>query len=202
MRKFALALMSAAALVFGFGIAAQAAYPPGNVGTTSPSAVFPGGTFTVTINCVPGAGNVTFSITGTTITITVPCRTSDAVSGSIMGFLGQTASGTATGTLTAPTAPGTYQGTGVQAGGAASADFTIVVQQATTTTAPGASTTVAGAPTTVAGAPTTVAATGAGLPATGSGGMGTTTTIAIGLLVVGLGLFVVAQVRRRQPTTA
>jgi hypothetical protein len=197
MRKFALALMSAAALVFGFGIAAQAAYPPGNVGITNPSTVMPGGTFTVSMKCVPGAGNVTFSINGTTVTlnITVPCNAPDAVSGSLMGFLGQTATGTATGTMTAPTTPGTYQGTGIQAGGAASADFTIVVQQATTTTAPGASTTVAGTP-------TTVAATGAGLPSTGSGGMGTTTGIALGLLVVGLGLFVVAQVRRRQPSTA
>jgi len=47
---------------------------------------------------------------------------------------------------------------------------------------------------------TTVPATipGAGLPATGSSGMGTTTGIALGLFVVGLGLFIVAQVRRRQ----
>ena len=38
----------------------------------------------------------------------------------------------------------------------------------------------------------------AGLPATGSDGIGTTTGIAVGLLAVGLGLFIVTRVRRRQ----
>ena len=86
----------------------------------------------------------------------------------------QTALGNATFTFTAaPTAPGTYSGTAVgQQSPSQSFSFTLPGQAATT--------------------PET------GLPATGSDGIGTTTGIALGLLVVGFGLFVVAQVRRRQ----
>ncbi len=191
MKKFALALMASAALLFGFSVAAQAAYPPGITVTVSPAGNLPPGVpFTITIPCFPGAGPVTFTITGPNFSVSVvsTCGTSDSVTGSVMGFIAQTASGTASATLTAPTAPGTYQGSAVQVGGS-SADFTIVVAQATTTTA------APGAPTTVAPVTPTVPSTG--LPATGSGGLGVTTGIAIGLLAVGAGLFVVAQVRRR-----
>jgi hypothetical protein len=70
----------------------------------------------------------------------------------------------------------------------------------TTTVAP--TTTDAGSG---AGLPsTTVAPTvpPGGLPATGSSGIGSTTGIAIGLFLVGLGLFVVTRLRRGQPNAA
>jgi hypothetical protein len=43
---------------------------------------------------------------------------------------------------------------------------------------------------------------GGSLPSTGSGGISGTTTVAIGLLVVGFGLFGVTQIRRRQTVAA
>jgi len=103
-------------------------------------------------------------------------------------------------------------------GAAASAQYdpapTIPTTTTTTTTIAGSGVVVpatvaptTAAPTTVAPAavaPTTVAATipSGGLPATGSRGLAPTSSIAIGLLVVGLGLFVVARVRRQSPTAA
>jgi LPXTG-motif cell wall-anchored protein len=63
------------------------------------------------------------------------------------------------------------------------------VQQAVTTTV---------APTTTM-APTTT--TGAGLPATGSGGTSTLTVVAIGVVLVGAAMLIVAQVRRKQDPT-
>ena len=76
----------------------------------------------------------------------------------------------AVGNLTAPTADGTYTGstTGVTSG--LTATFTISVRSASQ----------------------------GELPKTGSDGVATTTLIAGGLLIVGLGLFAVAQLRRRR----
>lgn len=195
MKKLALALISASALVFGFGVVANAQYTPipPVVGT-----VTPGGPVSVRVGCTVGGGNVAFNLPATPSSATVACVAADAApTGSMLGFMfpAQAPTGTATATLTAPTAPGTYQGTATQ--GASVQTFTVVVPgQAVTTTVP--ATTVA------PGTPTTVAATtpGSGLPATGSSGIGTTTGIAIGLLVVGAGLFIVAQVRRRQSSPA
>jgi hypothetical protein len=82
--------------------------------------------------------------------------------------------GIASVTFTAPETPGFYTGT-VTCGGVAS-DFGITVVSPT--------------------------APGGGLPSTGSDGIGATTTIAIGLLAVGLGLFGVATVRRRRTVGA
>ena len=95
---------------------------------------------------------------------------------------------------------------------AASAQYGSTTTTTTTTTTTAATTTVAptttsagsGAivPATTIAPTTTVAAVSppTGLPATGSGGIGTTTGIAIGLFVVGLGLFVVTRLRRSQPS--
>jgi hypothetical protein len=73
--------------------------------------------------------------------------------------------------LTAPTAAGTYPGTIVGSQGF-SQPFQVVVVAAASP--PG------------------------GLPATGSGGVNSTMTVAAGLFAIGLGLFGVTQLRRRQ----
>lgn len=95
--------------------------------------------------------------------------------------------GVAVGEFTAaPTEPGVYDGTaaGLQS---PSLPFQFEITGVTDTTE------VPTAPTT----PTT-AAPGGMLPESGANGIGTTTGIALGLFVAGLGMFVVAQVRRRQ----
>ena len=84
------------------------------------------------------------------------------------------ATGTATATVTAPTTAGTFAGTATC--GTVVASFSVVVAVPT--------------------------APGGGLPATGSGGIDATTSIAMGLFAVGLGLFGVTQVRRRQTVDA
>lgn len=83
--------------------------------------------------------------------------------------------GSATGTLTAPTAPGTFTGTATC--GDAILSFGVVVQAATATTIP-----------------TTVAPQ---LPTTGGNSPGSVTSLAVGLLLAGLGLLGVAHLRRR-----
>ena len=93
--------------------------------------------------------------------------------------------------------------TALCADGTASVVFSLSPTTATSGTAVG--TTSPSVTFTVASLPaTTVPATtpSGGLPATGSDGVNTTTGLAIGALVVGLGLFAVAQVRRRQTTHA
>ena len=154
MKKFALALLAAAAVLLGFAAPAAAqVYPPDgiDVSVTDPTPP-PGGSFTVTVEGCTEGDTVTFTFNGETQT--------DVVSG-----------GVASVTFTAPTTPGTYTGTAT-CGGVAG-DFSVTVQ----------------------------APAGGGLPATGADGIGATTTIAIGLLIVGLGLFAVATVRRRQTVT-
>jgi uncharacterized membrane protein YtjA (UPF0391 family) len=192
MKKLALALIAASAAVFGFGLVAQAqGYTP----TIPPiGPVTPGGSYTVTVNnCVPGE-QVTFTQLQSTPTVIVATCSGalPTLTGSVIGLLlpQQGALPTASATFTAaPTAPGTYNGTAVGAqSGSTPFSFTIPGQTATTVPPP----------TTAAPVPTTQPALVGGLPATGSGGISTTTGIAVGLLVVGLGLFVVAQVRRRQ----
>jgi hypothetical protein len=138
---------------------------------------------------------ITFTQANSTPTsVTGTCTASASITGSVVGLLlpQQVVRGNATGTFTAsPTAAGTYTVTAVgPQSGTQTTTFTVAQQATTTTTA---------APATTA-PPATVP--GTGLPATGSDGIAATTGIAIGLLVVGLGLFVVAQVRRRQPSAA
>lgn len=115
---------------------------------------------------------------GGPVTITVSaCAANSPV---IIVFNGATstvtanAAGGATATVTAPSAAGTYPGTATC--GTLVASFSVVVTAAVTP--PG------------------------GLPATGSGGIDSTMTVALGLLAVGLGLFGVTMVRRRQTVTA
>ncbi len=194
MRKLALALMATSALVFGLGTVANAQSYSRTV-SVSPSTPTAGGPYSSTYtNCTAGE-TITFSqpqSTPATLTATCVATSADSITGTVVGLLfpQQTAGlGNATVTFSAaPTAAGTYT---VTASGPTSpvqtAVFTIAAQAATTTVAPA-----------VTPAPTTP---GSGLPATGSSGISTTTGIAIGLLVVGAGLFIVAQVRRRTPAT-
>ncbi|NND75059.1 MAG: hypothetical protein HKN44_08640 [Ilumatobacter sp.] len=153
--------------------------------TTSPSSVPPGGAFDVHVQgCSPGTA-VTGSFQG---------RTKTATCAAAAGFaLRQPATGQALLVgFVAPSTPGTYNGTATGANGLNVGFQIVVVAQVPTTVAP-----------TVP--PTTVGSDGApdgALPATGSGGISTTTSVALGLLVIGLGSFVVAQVRRRRPTSA
>ena len=189
MKKIALALMAASAAVFGFGMVAAAQTTQYGQAISILNPVTAGAPYTVVYaNCV----------VGDTITFTQPQSTPTSVdgtcvgagatlTGSVVGLLlpqQQQPSATATATFTSAPTPGTYNGTAV---GQLQPVDPLPVHDSRPGRPPRP------APTTV---PVTVP--GGGLPATGSGGIGTTTGIAIGLLVVGLGLFVVAQVRRRQ----
>jgi LPXTG-motif cell wall-anchored protein len=94
-------------------------------------------------------------------------------------------------------------------GGLPYTETTTTVEATTTTAAPtttvAPTTTIAGTTTTTidddsgAGVPTTTVA--GQLPDTGSNSSGPTVVIATVLLLAGAGMFLVAQVRRRQPTT-
>lgn len=178
MKKFALALMASAAIVFGFAGSANA-YPPGGGGTTvSDSTPAAGAPITFsTTQCTPGE-TVTFVFNGETKTATCVAGTA------ARGEASQTATGTASATFNAPAAAGSYTAniSGSVSGALGSVAVTVAAQTTTT---------VAPTPTVPPG----------GLPATGSDGVGATTGIAVGLLVVGLGLFAVATVRRRQPAS-
>jgi hypothetical protein len=183
MRKLALALMAVSASVFGFGIVASAQSYDQAI-STSPTSPAPGAAYSVTYtNCVAG-DVITFSqpqSSPTSVTGTCDGAAQNALTGSVLGIVlpRQAALGTATGNFqAAPTAPGTYNGTAV---GAQSPQLTFQL------TVPGQ-----------APATTAVVTPTAPLPATGSSGLGTTMGVALGLLAVGIGLFVVAQVRRRQ----
>jgi hypothetical protein len=174
MKKLALAIMSAAIAILGFGVVAEAQYGARDGVTVSPSTVPASGNVTLTINgCTPGEV-LTVTLEGNVVG-TATCN-AGATLGSFVtaGLLSQAGSGSATITFQAPAAAGTYNGTVVgnldynQA-------FQIVVIAASTP--PG------------------------GLPATGSGGIDSTLAVALGLFAVGLGLFGVAQFRRRQSAT-
>jgi hypothetical protein len=178
-KKLAFVLIAAAALVFGAGQVATAQYGP----SISTGPVTPGGPYTVTYtNCV----------VGDTITFTQAQSNPTSVQATCLP------GGTATASFAAaPTAAGTYSGTAV---GAQSPSLTFTF----TLTAPATTVPVTTAPGGGGAVPTTAAPggqPGGQLPATGSNGLGSTTGIALGLLVVGLGLFVVAQVRRRDAAT-
>ena len=118
-------------------------------------------------------------VSGGTVSITATgCAPSEVITFTITGGDSATATcvdGTATAQLSVPTTAGTYPGTAVGSLGFNQA-FSVVV--------------------------TAAAVPPGGLPTTGSGGISTTTSIAVGLLAVGLGLFGVAQIRRRQASLA
>ena len=169
MKKFALAIMTASIVVFGFGAAASAQdADPGDVYPTVPTTAPPPAAPTVSVSTpAPAPGSI--------ITVTMDgCAEGET---GLFTLAGETASGVVTGgsasvQIKVPTTPGAYTGTATCASGA-SANFSITV-------------------TTPSG----------GLPATGSSGMSSTMTISMILLLVGAGLLVVSQVRRRQPAAS
>jgi LPXTG-motif cell wall-anchored protein len=112
MKKFALALITVSAVVFGFGAAANAATDP----------VYPPPTITVTVSSQTPAP-------GSTITVTSQgCEEGETVNFVLEGSssTGTTTGGTASGQVTVPTTPGTYTGTATCASGAA-VNFTVTV---------------------------------------------------------------------------
>ena len=127
---------------------------------------------------------------GGTVSVTANCTAGESVTISLEGSSvsvpcetgdGESSvAGIATGVVTAPASPGTYTGSVTGAISGSLGSFTVTV---------------------LAAAPTPTTPTG-GLPSTGSGGTSTMTFVAAGLLVVGLGLFGVATVRRRQAPAA
>lgn len=195
MKKIALALVTASAVVLGLGlglgqVATAQAYDPSI--TPATQTVAPGASATVTYNNCALGSDVVFTLASATVSPqTVACAAPVGLVKTAAPDLGN-----ATATFTVSTDPGTYDGTAVNAQQEVSLPFEVMVEAAPPTTVP---------PTTVPPTtPTSVAPTvpSGGLPATGSDGIGTTTGIAIGLLVLGLGLFAVAQVRRRHVTSA
>lgn len=141
----------------------------------------PGGQSITISDDTPPAGS-TFTVTaactaGEDVTFTLGGSTdTESCSATTAGFtlFATPAAGSATGTLTAPTTAGTFTGT---ASGTISGDLGTFAVTVAAQTAPTDS-----------------------LPATGSDGVGTTTWIAAGLLLAGLGLFGVASMRRRSAT--
>jgi len=112
---------------------------------------------------------------GSTITATIDGCVEGEEATFVLGSstsTGVTSGGSASGQLTVPNTPGAFTGTATCASGA-QASFSITVPTPT-----------------------------GGLPATGSSGISSTLAISGILLLVGIGLFAVSQLRRRQSVTA
>jgi hypothetical protein len=202
MKKFALAIMTTSIVVFGFGATASAqdeVNPPPNKdacmqggwesytddeGTPFEnqgdcvSYVAAGGGVYPIVASKPPPASPTVSVStptpapGSTITVTMDgCAEGESVQFTVAGETasGVTTDGSASAPIKVPTTPGAYTGTATCAGGA-SATFSI-----------------------------TVTSPSGGLPTTGSSGLGSFATISMILLLVGAGLLVVSQVRRRNP---
>ena len=108
MKKIAIAAMAVSATIFGFGTAANAAYPPTDITVTvSSQTPAPGSTITVTSEGCEEGEDVDFVLGGSSST-------------------GTTTGGSASGQVTVSTTPGTYTGTATCASGA-SANFTVNV---------------------------------------------------------------------------
>lgn len=115
MKKFALTLVAAAAMLLGSGAVAQA-YPPGAGGASvTPASTAGGGTVAVTVSCQPGES----------VTATLNAVTSSAVV--------CPAGGSVTINVAAPAAAGTYTGTTNGSVNGALGSFTVTVTAPTTT---------------------------------------------------------------------
>lgn len=184
MRKLVVAIVVFFALAGGTA-AAQSPYFGAPTVSATPQTVAPGGDVTVTVqNCDIGTV-VSIELAG--VTVMADCSGSSAP---VQGFRAPAQTpepGTATGVVGAPTTAGTYDGTasGSSNGEPFSLSFQVTVQAPTTTSPAGDQGGVAAA-----------------LPSTGGGGIEPIAVTGIVLLVVGLGLLVVTQVRRRQGVAA
>ena len=109
MKKFALALMASAALVFGFGAVAQAQYGSASV-TFNVSSATPGQTITISITgCTPGE-TITVSVNGAVVGTAI-CQASALTQGSLLGLglVQQTATSATAARSPPPPTPGTYR---------------------------------------------------------------------------------------------
>jgi LPXTG-motif cell wall-anchored protein len=129
----------------------------------------------------PGGQSVTVSSPtvgpGGTVTVTVNCTPGETVTATLGSATATAACGpdaTAVLSISAPTTAGVFNGTVNGSVSGPLGSFTVTVQAAGTTP----------------------------LPATGSDGTSTMTFLAAGLLVVGIGLFAVATIRRRRSPAA
>ena len=178
MKKIALILTALGVLLVGAGVSnTAAAYPVGETTdiVTNVPTVIPGGTFNATVtNCLPGE-TVVFVFEGVSRSVTCDPTTLQA------SF-----------PFVAPTTPGTYQVCADLTGNGATVPSGVTRPRTICTTIE----VVATGPT----VPPTVP--GGGLPGTGSSGVDTNLALAGTLLVVGLGLLVVAGIRRRETATA
>jgi len=196
MKKLAIGLMALGGLLFATSSITQADYPPGSTAalTVAPNPVTPGATVTGTItNCFPGEV-IPWDITPGGPSGSATCSTTTFIAS--FTFTAPATAGSYTVTAHLPAAP-TPPPPAFMLGflfprqpvppRPRDLTVTLVVQQPVTTTA---------APTTTL-APTTTAG-GAGLPTTGSSGTDNLAVIAIGVFIVGAGLLLVSQVRRKQ----
>lgn len=141
------------------------------LGTPAQASPYPPGGQQVTIDdAAPAAGGP--------VVVTAACTGDETVTITLGDQTATTTceDGTATVTINAPSTPGAITGVVLGATSGPLGEFEVTV---------------------AAQVPVTTPSTG--LPATGSSGVGLTAGLAVGLLVVGLGLFVAATVRRRQP---
>jgi hypothetical protein len=176
MKKMALAMCVAAAAALGFGGAASAQYSADEFQAfANPPSVGPGGAVTVTVTgCEPGETVTVVLVDDTEVSV---CEATGPV-GLRRGNV--EASGRAVVEVVAPMTPGQYEGLASGSISTRSSSFSITVTAA------------------AAAAPSPSGE----LPSTGSGGIDSTLLIALGALAVGLGLVVVAGLRRRRPAAA
>jgi LPXTG-motif cell wall-anchored protein len=171
MKKFAVSLIATVVGVFGFGAVAGAQYGASPFTVVaSPTTVGPSEVVTVTVQGCEPGENLIATLGEQSDDAT--CEGASGL-GSTTNRQTQVSTGNATMTVTAPPALGTYTGTVTGESNSATFTITVIAQSA---------------------APT------GSLPQTGSNGIGTTTTIALGLLAVGVGMLAVTQIRRRRAT--
>jgi LPXTG-motif cell wall-anchored protein len=178
MRSLVGAIVATIAIaVGGAAVVAQNPYFGAPSVSVDPSTVAPGGAVTVTVqNCDAGS---TVTITLVSSSVAVPCVADGPVAQGFRAPRQSPQPGTATGVVDAPTDTGTY--TGSASGTSDATPFDLPFQVAVEL--PTASTAADGQD---------------ALPATGSSGVEPLTMAAIALVVVGGGLVIVAQIRRRQ----
>ena len=187
MKRLAALMVALGALLLGVNTVAEA-YPPTGPTLEIIGEQVPGGIVTVQINnCNPG-DTIEVFFNGELIATLTCVAVGSGGAFLLESVLGAPSTGQASTPLQLPTEPGTYPGEARIIEPNITLPFTIVLE---------------GDDDVAGGGGTNGDDNGDGtLPATGSSGLSTTTTIAIGLLVVGGVLFLVAMRRREQPEPA